>query len=191
VNESDPIRSVVAEAPATVKSPPVAVRKAAVQLELGGDEIIQLSIKPSLWFIAVVSVKWVATVIVLGGLLAVALRGWVTREALVAFQLLAVVAVARVAVAALQWASQLYVLTNRRVMRFRGILNVHVVACPLTKITAADLRVLGYERWLRLGSVHMTPVAPELPAVLWDHLAHPTEIHGHLLHAIRKAQGGA
>ncbi len=191
MTDSEPVRSVVAEAPAAVKSPAIAVPKAAVRLELDGDEIIQLSIKPSLWFIAVVSIKWVLAAALLGAVVAVALRGGGTREGLVTFQLLAGIAVARVAVAALQWASQLYVLTNRRVMRFRGILSVNVVGCPLTRISAADLRMLGYERWLRLGSVHMTPVAPELPAVVWDHLAHPAEIHEHLLRAIRKAQSGS
>jgi type III secretory pathway component EscS len=191
VTDSEPVRSVVAEAPAAVKSPAVAAPKAVVRLELDGDEIIQLSIKPSLWFIPVVSIKWVLAAAVLGVVVAVALRGGGTREGLLTFQLLAGVAVARVAVAALQWASQLYVLTNRRVMRFRGILSVNVVGCPLTRISAADLRILGYERWLRLGSVQMTPVTPELPAVVWDHLAHPAEIHERLLRAIRKAQSGS
>jgi len=65
MNEPEPVKSVLAEAPPAVKAAPVAVAKAAAKLELDGDEIIQLSIKPSLWYIPIVSLNVVvATIIV-------------------------------------------------------------------------------------------------------------------------------
>lgn len=189
MNRSEPLTGTVAEAQALAKGTAVAHPKAGVHVELDGNEIVEFSIKPSLWFIPIVSLKWVLITVLLGAALAVVLSGHMTPQALLAFQVLAGIAVLRIGVGALQWASRLYVLTNRRVMRFRGVLSVEVVECPLTKISGVDLRVLGHQRLLRLGTVLMTPADPQAPPIQWDDLAHPQEIHERLVRAVRRAQG--
>ncbi|MCK4342336.1 MAG: PH domain-containing protein [Phycisphaerae bacterium] len=188
MTKPDRFESVVADATPGVEATSVTTSKAAAKLELDGDEIVQLSIKPSLWFIPLVSFKWVLAMALAGAVLAVALRGGWTREGFIAFQVVVGVAVLRVAVAALQWASRLYVLTNRRVMRFMGVLNVDVVECPLAKISRADLKVAWYQHLLRLGTIHMSPAASKATVIVWEQLAHSAEIHERLLRAIRKAQ---
>lgn len=167
---------------------PVAVQKAAVKLELEGDEIIQFSVKPSLWFIPLVSARWVLALALLGAALAIATRGNWGLQTTVALQVLASLAAIRIGVATLEWASRHYVLTNRRVMRFKGIFTADVAACPLAKIGRVDLLVRGHERVLRLGTIRMESSLPDTPAILWEDLPHPAQIHEALLRAIRKSQ---
>jgi membrane protein YdbS with pleckstrin-like domain len=189
MTKPEPFPSTVAEAPPAVEVHPVAVAKAAAKLDmLGGDEVVQLSIKPSLWFIPLVSLGWIVTAAVLGGALAGALRAGWTPEGLIAAQVLIALVALRLAIATLQWASRLYVLTNRRVMRFTGVLTVHVAECPLSRISAIELHAPSYARTLRLGSIRMQPADAGAPPLTWDDVARPHEIHEILERAIRKAQ---
>lgn len=183
----DRFDSAVAEAPPASQHA-AATPKAAARLELQGDEVIQFTIKPSLWFIPLVASRWVLAMGLLLATLTIAQRtGW-TREGAIAFNVALGVIVLRIALATLQWASKLYVLTNRRVMCFRGALNVTVTESPLAKLSAADLAMEWYQRPLRLGTIRMARTDDLKTTVLWEHLAHPTEIHERLLRAIRRAQ---
>ncbi len=189
MNQPQPFPSTVAEVPPAVEANPVATAKTAAKLELlDGDEVIQLSIKPSLWYIPLVSLGWVGAVGLLAVALALALRNGWTREGLIAFQVLVGLAALRLGIATLQWASRLYVLTNRRVMRFKGVLSVTVAECRLARISAIDLQAPLYARALRLGSIRMQPADEGLPPLTWDDVARPHEIHEILERAIRKAQ---
>ena len=189
MSKVEPTPSVVTEVPQAIKAPPVTAVKTAAQLELlDGDEIIQLSIKPSLWYIALVSAGWLFAVGVLVVVLAIGMQPTWTREGLIAIQVLIGVAALRVGVAMLQWASRLYVLTNRRVMRFKGVFNVDVLERRLVQISAVDLHVRWCDRALRLGSIHMPTAEDPRPPVIWDDVARPHEIHEILERAIRKAQ---
>ncbi|HPM24298.1 MAG TPA: PH domain-containing protein [Phycisphaerae bacterium] len=189
MSESEPLRSVTAESPPAVPGVRVAPAKAAAKLELlDGDEVIQLSIKPSLWFIPLVAAKWVLAMALLAAGVAVVMReGW-TREGLIVFQLLIGVAAIRVGVATLQWASRLYVLTNRRVMRFKGILSVDVAERRLAQIGQIKLHIPRYGHALRLGSILMQLAEHDSTPLWWDDVARPHEIHEILERAIRKAQ---
>jgi membrane protein YdbS with pleckstrin-like domain len=181
--------SAVTDAAPVGEATPVAVEKPVVKLELlDGDEIIQFSIKPSLWFIPLVSAKWVITVGLLAAVLAVWMPGHWHLQATLVFQVLAAVAALRVGIASLQWASRYYVLTNRRVMRFKGVFTVDVAASPLARISRADRHATPYERALRLGSIHMDTADSNPGPILWENLAHPTQVHEALVRAIRKAQ---
>ncbi len=186
----DPIESAVAEAPPAGERPAVLVARPtpAVRLELDGDEIIQLSIKPSLWYIPLASANVLILAVVLGVALALAMRAGATPVAVMPFQILACLAAVRLGVAMLQWASRLYVLTNRRVVRFEGVLKVSVTECRLKQISAVDVRPTWFGRGVRLGSIHMRPVDGEARAVVWADVARPQEVHELLVRAIRKAQ---
>ncbi len=185
MSDPDRFESAVAEAPSAAQAASTA--KAAAKLALDGDEIVQFSIKPSPWFIALVSLKWVLAMALLGAALALAIRGGWT-QGVVALNVVVGVAALRVAVATLQWASKLYVLTNRRVMQFKGVLNVSVAECRLAKITAIDVDVFWYGHALRIGSIRMKPLDPGSRTLTWDDVAHPQEVHELLVRAIRKAQ---
>ena len=88
----------------------------------------------------------------------------------------------------MQWASKLYVLTNRRVMRFRGVLKPEMAQCPLSKVSKVDLQVDWPQRALGLGSIDFVSDKANAEIVQWEHLAQVTTVHDRLLRAIRKAQ---
>ncbi|MEW6250156.1 MAG: PH domain-containing protein [Planctomycetota bacterium] len=178
--------SVVADATPAVEVRPVAAPKAAALLD--GDELIQLSIKPSLWYIPLVSLNVVVAAFALALLLAFTMRTGITWTATLPFQVLGAAAALRLAIATLQWASRLYVLTNRRVLRFEGVWNVSVAECRLAQIGHVDLQVAWYSRWLRIGTIAMRSADDACQPCLWRDVARPQEIHEILVRAIRKAQ---
>jgi uncharacterized membrane protein YdbT with pleckstrin-like domain len=162
---------------------------AAVQL-LDGGEIVEFSIKPSLWFILLSSLKVVVAALAMAaGVAIIALwgDGWTQRSAAF-FAGILFVALVRVLIGSLQWASRVYVLTNRRAMRVSGVLDVSVVDCPLARISAAHVRMTISHRLLRLGTIRMTPADDRLPTVNWEHVARPALIHERLVRAIHRAQ---
>ena len=110
---------------------------------------------------------------------------------LLVFQLAVVCAVVRVAYASLQWASRLYLLTNRRVMIFRGVLSVSVTQLRLDRIAEAELCPDWYERPLGLGTVRMTPLLETEESLHWTCLARPAEIHELLARAIARSRHGS
>jgi uncharacterized membrane protein YdbT with pleckstrin-like domain len=177
--------------PAPIEAAAVPAAKAAqAAAVLRGDEIIELSLRPSHWMILIQSFRVLVAMTLLATALAVSARhGW-TWWALLGFQACLAVAALRIFLATLQWASRLYVLTNRRVMRFQGIFTVELRECPLARISAADLSATWYEALLRLGSVRMKPDTDRHQVVTWKHINRPREIHERLLRAIRQSQSG-
>ena len=190
MNPPEPVKSVVAEAhPVAAEAPRVAAPHAAAKLEmLDGDEIIQVSIKPSLWFIPLVSFNVLVVIAFAATALTPLLHAGSTPSRDAVYQVLIALAALRLGIATLQWASRLYVLTNRRVMHFKGVLNVKVAECRLVKISAVDLVVPWYGRALRLGSIRMQPGEGGGAPLLWDDVARPQEIHELLVRAVRKSQ---
>jgi hypothetical protein len=188
----EPFESVVTEArpEAPPVTPPVAAPvTAAAKLELlGGDEIIQLSIKPSFWFIPIVSMNVLATAALLMVLLGLANYWRIAEPSTTWFQVLIVGAALRLGIGTLQWASRLYVLTNRRVLRFKGVLNVSVVECRLSKVSRIEVLPTWYGRLLRLGTIRIHSEECQGPPCLWRDVARPDEIREILVKAVRKAQ---
>lgn len=181
----DSIESVVAESPSVTASGKKAV---AASLELHGDEIIQLSIRPSPWCIAVYAFKLVVGALLLGGAIVAAARGRAPLGVSVALLVLLLTMFSGIVAATLQWASQLYVLTNRRVICFRGVFSVDARECALTRISGLDLQRTWYHGPLHLGTLELRPVKAGQAAIRWEHVPRPEEVYDILAQAIRKAQ---
>ena len=156
---------------------------------LDGDEIIQLSIKPSLWYVPLVSLKFVLAAALVASVVLISSQGVLTWQGNTIVAGAACVALLRLMIASLQWASRLYVLTNRRVVRFHGVLRVQVAESPLANITKAQLDVAYHQRAVRLGSIRMTPAAP-CEVITWEDVARPSEVYEILAKAIRRAHSG-
>lgn len=155
---------------------------------LDQDELVELSIKPSLWFIPIVAAPFGAV----AGLVAAALA-LLTRDGgslLAAYGVSAAILaiLLRLVLASLQWASRVYILTNRRVMRVSGVASVHIADCHLTRVARAEVRADPAQRLLRLGSISVAPAEERQPVITWDHVARPAEVHERLLRAIARAQ---
>lgn len=159
---------------------------------LDGDEIIQLSIKPSLWYVPLASANMVVAMSMIAAVAAAVGTSleW-SPMVLLVFQMAIVCAVVRVAYASLQWASRLYLLTNRRVMTFRGVLSVSVTQLRLDRIAEADLCPEWYERPMGLGTVRLKPLSQAEDSLSWTYLARPSEVHEMLARAIGRSRYGS
>lgn len=116
---------------------------AAGQRQLGIEEILKdgevviLAAKPSMWFVLLVSRAALAVAVLLTAAAYAAeallpFRLPVPRELVALFAL--ALACLRVVFAAFQWAGRLYVLTNLRVLRVRGVLSSDLFQCPLKAV---------------------------------------------------------
>lgn len=189
MNRSNPFSTVVAEAPpAAAKPARVAPVKTAAGLELDGDEIIQLSIKPSLWFIPAASARVLVVLLFAALALGIAMQTGSLQPGMLPFQILLVIAALRLGMATLQWASRLYVLTNRRVLRFTGALSVQGAECRLSRIAEVEVHLAWYGRLLRLGTLHMRPTDPDRAALNWDDVSRPFDVHEIVIRAVRNSQ---
>ena len=99
---------------------------------IGADEKVILAVKPSLWLIAFFSFRTVVIAAVVAVILTLSSpRLNLGRWAGYAIQFCALAAIARLAFALLQWASRTYVLTDKRIIRIRGVFTIDIFQCYL------------------------------------------------------------
>lgn len=154
-----------------------------------GEEIV-LALKPSLIFILLVSMPF------LSGLLVVWLAAYLLDRALppldLPLQTVGTFCVAagaiRLIISIFQWVARLYVLTNRRVIRIKGVLNVEVFECPLARIQNTNLILTLTERIFGLGTIYFSTAGGIGPEAAWLTIARPREIHEIVVEYINRAQ---
>jgi len=151
---------------------------------VSGDEIIHFAIKPSLWFLPLVSARWLAVAGVLGLLASTQWLPLGYRWYL--WQVGVGMAVLRLGWAILEWVSRLYILTDRRVLRIRGVFSVELFECNLTRIQNTYLTLSIGERLTGTGSVSFQ-TAGGASLASWQIVARPMEVHERLREAIHRA----
>ena len=157
---------------------------------LEDGEIVLLAVKPSGWFVLLVSAPVLAVV----GVLAAGVvfsepilhAGGRPRDAV----LLALTAVAflRVLVACCQWIGRLYVLTNRRMLRIRGIVRADVLAFLLKDVRGVLPTAGLLERPLGLGSLYFEIDGQAGGDAAWVNLSRPADVLETVSEAIRRAR---
>ena len=154
---------------------------------LRDGEIVLLILKPSLWFIVLNSALFAAIAIIAAsaGYLAV---GRVMSRSRFFFDAAAILIVARMMWATLQWMGRLYVLTDQRILRFAGVFFTDVFDCPLRKVAAARRTATVNERILALGSIEILPSDDRRLPTSWQTISRPKEIHAVVVAAITKAR---
>jgi hypothetical protein len=160
---------------------------------LNGSEIIILAIKPSLWYVLLVSARVSAV------LLAVCIAAWVSgqmgwlsggAQVLMGISLAGISM--RLAFGLLQWQSRAYILTNLRVLRIRGILRVEMFQCHLLRLKEVSLTGNPTEKLLGLGSIglindslHQTGAS----AACWRNIRRPEQVRQQIIEAINALKG--
>lgn len=152
---------------------------------LDGGETVFFAVKPSAWFVLIVSARWLAAAVVLGVLSYTVIP---THYATYAFQAAVLLAVVRLSWATFEWVARIYLLTNRRVMSIRGVMSAEIYAAPLHTIERAEVFATPGERLFRVGSVVFE--SETMGRGAWEIVARPVEMHERLQHAIRRARGG-
>lgn len=157
-------------------------------------ETVLLAIKPSVWFIPLSSLRFIAAVLIAAMAVVLAEWRWAEHRWLL-IEGTAFLIFGRLTWASLQWMGRLYVLTDQRILRVRGVLKLEVFDCPLRQLARADLIHSTRERLFRLGTVVLSPADPELPVAQWQTIARPRQVYARILDALQRARnlhgGGA
>ncbi len=150
-------------------------------------EVIVFELKPSLWYVFIISFPVVA----LGAaavLLALAIedlpqvvRHWGTILGVWVMGL-------RVAVALFQWLGRTYVLTDRRILEQRGVMNVTVECLGLEEIESSFVAQSAFQRVLRIGTIFFRCAADgrRRHGTAWEHVPQPKEVHGVIVAQIER-----
>ncbi len=157
---------------------------------LHGDEIILLLTKPSLWFLLLTTFRFCLTTVLLGviavRLLAMASTTYLSPTAVAAITV--VICLGRLVWAILVWTSHVYMLTDRRIVTIKGVINVTLVQTNLRKVQRTEL----YRPWLfrifGIGSLGIATAATTSFDATWVMIARPLATHEQIVAAIHKSQ---
>ena len=161
----------------------------AVQQILQADETVLLVLRPSPWFILLDGLG-VYLLIVIGALFFAWLghQPWAPMllpESRV-FPIFGTLLLIRVAWKFLDWANRIYVLTDRRVIRRRGVILLSLVEAPLRRIQHSAIYARLLERVLGLGSIGFATAGSGGFEVVWELIGSPVETHARVLEAIER-----
>lgn len=175
-NESD-ISAVEAASETTVVDP---IASPSVQQLIQDDETVLLVLRPSPWFI-LIDGAWVYIFsITLALLLAwLAHQPWspvIIPETQI-FPLLATVLSIRIVWKFLDWANRLYVLTDQRIMRRRGVIQFSLIEAPLGRIQHSAIFTRVVERLLGLGTIGFATAGSGHFEVIWEMISNPLTVH--------------
>ncbi|MBN2582116.1 MAG: PH domain-containing protein [Planctomycetes bacterium] len=166
----------------------VAPQTSAVAQDLLADgEIVILRLKPSLWFIPLVSAPILAlgVLAILTGNLSIVDRHFSGAQHTLT-QIGLVIIALRLAWALLQWFARIYILTDRRVIRQRGVLNIQLFECPLERLQNTFVCRNLVQRVLGVGTIFFATAGTGQIEAMWQHVSHPTKVHKTIVETIQK-----
>ena len=157
---------------------------------LNGSEIIILAIKPSLGHVLFVSSRWLAILLPIGIVSWLSGHwGWLGMQAQVLLAICLAGTAMRLAFGLLQWQSQVYILTNLRVLRIRGVVRVEMFQCPLLQLKDAPLMAGIAERLVGLGTIGLVKDSSGKAAAHWQNIRQPEKVRRQILEAIDALKG--
>lgn len=171
-------------------APTVSLGKAASSLPaelIRDDEIILLMLRPSMWYILLSCTTSLALIAIASLALAwLSSLPWATWTDFHAIELgLALIAL-RLSWQTLEWWNQLYVLTDRRVIRRAGVLRLYIFECSLNRIQHTIVVRGVLERLCGLGTIGFATAGSDTFDAFWVMIRHPFRVHRMVVDAIRK-----
>lgn len=174
--------------------PQAAQEEALVRTRTPGDmlhdnEIVIMMVRPSLWYIPAVSARFIS-IIILAALLIDRTR--IAGHLLDSQSIWAVTAIlvsVRLVYALINWTSQLYLLTNHRIVTIRGAVNVEMFQVGLCRISEARLIQSPAHQLLRVGDIGFATGGDILPQSIWFWIAHPQRVQRQIQQALQKRGG--
>jgi len=155
---------------------------------LAEDEIVIFAIKPSLWTVAFLSFRVVViAAVVAAAVLMVGQRLQLGQLGRIIIAGCGAVALGRLGFALLQWLSRSYVLTDKRVIRIRGVFTIDIFQCSLAKVQNTFLVLTLPQRILNLGNIELTTAGTGHVEAIWRHCKEPLKVHQQLLQALNRA----
>ncbi len=152
---------------------------------LDGGEIVHFAVKPSPWFLLFVSGRFILFAIALA---AFSYSPWAPANyAGTLFQAAIAIAALRIGWAMLEWASSLYVLTNRRILSVRGVGTAMIYSAPLPTVEKTWKTGVAIGAALGVGDIGFTSSTEGTDC--WRLVRRPGELHERLKKAIRNSPG--
>ena len=143
-------------------------------------EIVIFEIKPSLWYVVFASLPIAGL-----GLAILFLSSAISDLPLVARHWGIVVGGwilgLRVALGFIQWLGRTYVLTDRRVLKQHGVLNVRVECLGLEEIESTFVAQAAAQRLLGIGNIFFRCATARGDPHIWEHVRRPKEVHAHII----------
>lgn len=153
---------------------------------LNDGELVLLILKPSLWYVPLASLRFIAATLI--ATIAGVVWGQDIASKRLWIDLGAFLIVGRLMWAVLSWMGRVYCLTDVRILRLRGVFAVDVFDCPLRKIARVRLLYTTKDRLVGVGSMEIIPADDDLPTALWGTLARPVEVQETVVAAINRAK---
>jgi len=147
-------------------------------------EVVIFELKPSLWYVAFVSLPIAAAGVALVLLAATiyelpeSLRHW---GAVLGMWIIGL----RVALALLEWLGRTYVLTDRRVLKQYGVVNVEVRSLGLEEVANTFVAQAAAQRLLGIGTIFFQSSAAH-GDLAWEHVRRPHKVHARVASQIER-----
>jgi hypothetical protein len=156
------------------------------------DERVILAIKPSGVFVLLVSAHfWAWLVIILAAAWAYDRWGIVKMPMSTLLPVAAAAALARLLLASIQWLCRTYVLTDRRIIRVKGVLWVRIFECGLSRVQNTALSLPLAQRVLGAGTIYFATAGTAGRDAAWLIVARPKEVHQTVAQWVQSAQSSA
>ena len=148
-------------------------------------EVVIFELKPSLWYVVFASVPIAA----IGA--AILFFSWTIHElpeslrhggAVIGMWIIGL----RVAVALLEWLGRTYVLTDRRVLKQYGVVNVEVRSLGLEEVANSFVAQAAAQRLLGIGTIFFQATAPHGDSLAWEHVRRPNQVHARVASQIER-----
>jgi membrane protein YdbS with pleckstrin-like domain len=153
------------------------------------DEVIILLMRPSLWFIPLGSLAALMTIAIVTLIFALIASKFTRYLGVADTHILALgtcIGMLRLFWQALEWINQIYVLTDRRVIRRSGVLRVSVFETPLTNIQHTSVFQRLRERVFGLGSIGFATSGSDVFDAFWYTIREPFAVHKTVLETIQR-----
>jgi hypothetical protein len=82
----------------------------------------------------------------------------------------------RVAVALMEWLGRTYVLTDRRVIKQFGVIDVQVQSMNLEDVANVFVAQAAAQKSLGIGTLFFRPTGSAVP-LAWEHIRQPLAVH--------------
>jgi uncharacterized membrane protein YdbT with pleckstrin-like domain len=176
----------VANAAEAVSAGPEALNNVAHLLQ--PDEAVILLLKPSILFVPLASVT---SLLLIAG--AAFFLAWLDRrvpalpwsdDVVIASGVL--LGAMRLLWQFLEWTNRIYVLTDRRIIRRRGVIRVSVFECRLDQLQQTAVFQSLRERLFFLGTICFATAGAAAFIAVWDYVSRPFEVQRTVAEAVER-----
>ncbi len=157
---------------------------------LQDGEVTVLLIKPSPWYIPFESLRFLAGVLLMMMIGLVLINRGIPVGISGTDLVLAAIAVGgfRLVWQMLEWLSRVYVLTDRRVIRIKGVLRVHVFETQLKNVQHTVTLFSIRERLMGLGTIGFATAGTANIEMSWQMIAKPLDVHQIVVETLERYQ---